>query len=114
MGTDSYESYIWRVRSTQTLSKDSLLKAVFENVGKVVTWAAINVPARAMFAQPTIHIIPPLSGSTAWTDTAVNEWLVQPPSVRWRKGIRKWEVTQEWVGSVKISGTLYDGGGATP
>jgi hypothetical protein len=34
--------------------------------------------------------------------------------VRWGRGIRKWEITQEWVGAVEISGTLYDGGHATP
>jgi hypothetical protein len=115
MGTDSYESYIWRVRSTQTVSKESLLKAVFDKVGQVISWSAIKVPSRAKFEQPVIHMMKPLTGSVAgFTDEPVNEWLVQPPSVRWRKGIKKWEITQEWVGAVKISGTLYDGGLADP
>jgi hypothetical protein len=113
MGVDSYESYTYRVRCTKVVSKVSLLKAVYTNVGKIVAWTAIGVPATAKFSQPVIHMVKPLN-SGAWSDESVNEWLVQPPSVRWRKGIRKWEITQEWIGTVSASGTLYDGGGQTP
>ena len=113
MGVDSYQSYTWRVRCTKTVSRVSLLKAVYTNVGKIVAWSAINVPSAAKFTQPTIHMCKPLNSGT-WSDESVNEWLVQPPQVRWRKGIRKWEITQEWLGSVSVSGTLYDGGGMTP
>jgi hypothetical protein len=115
MGTESYESYIYRVRSTQTVSKESLLTASFANVGKVIAWSAIGVPAKAKFAQPVIHMCKPLTGSiVGYTDEPVNEWLTQPPSVRWRKGLRKWEIVNEWIGAVAISSTLYDGGTATP
>lgn len=115
MGTESYESYVWRVRRTQTVNKDTLLKASFANVGKVIPWASIGVPDKARFDQPVIHMCKPLTGSAVgYTDEPVDEWLVQPPSVRWRKGIRKWAITNEWMGSVQISSTLYDGGGATP
>lgn len=113
MGTDSYQSYTWRVRCTKTVSRVSLLKAVYTNVGKVIAWSSIGVPASSKFTQPTIHMVKPLTGG-GFTDESVNEWLVQPPTVRWKKGIRKWEIVQEWLGAVSISSTLYDGGGQTP
>lgn len=115
MGVDSYQSYTWRVRCTWTISRKSLLKAVYTDVNKVIAWSAIGVPSSAHFDQPTILMVVPMAGSVVgFTNESVNEWLVQPPSVRWRKGIRKWEITKEWLGAVKISGTLYSGGGMTP
>lgn len=113
MGVDSYQAYTWRVRCVQTVSRLSLLKASFTNVGKIITWSDMKVPSSAKFSQPTIHMCKPFN-SGSFSDESVNEWLVQPPSVRWQKGIRKWQISQEWIGAVSVSGTLYDGGQQTP
>jgi len=113
MGVDSYDSYIYRVRASVTVSKESLLKASFADVGKVVAWSAIAIgtvtPAKAKFGQPVIHMCKPLN-SGSWSDESVNEWLKQPPTVSWVKGQRKWRITQEWIGAVAMSDVLYDGG----
>jgi hypothetical protein len=112
MGTDSYLETVWRVRMSMTVSRVSLIKCKNTDIGKIVGWSAIGVPASAKFNQPTIHICKPLGGGT-FTDELVAEWLVQPPQVRWRKLMRKWDVTQEWIGTVSASATIYDGGTLT-
>jgi hypothetical protein len=111
-GTDSYQETVWRVRMSMTVSRVSRIKCKNTDVGKIVAWSAIGVPAAAKFNQPTIHICKPLGGGT-FTDELVGEWLVQPPQVRWRKLMRKWDVTQEWIGTVSASATIYDGGTLT-
>lgn len=112
MGTDSYQETVWRVRMSMTVSRVSLIKCKNTDIGKIVGWSAIGVPNAAKFNQPSIHICKPLGGGT-FTDELVTEWLVQPPQVRWRKLMRKWDVTQEWIGTVAASATIYDGGSLT-
>jgi len=111
-GTDSYQETVWRVRMSMTVSRASLIKCKNTDIGKIVGWSAIGVPAAAKFNQPSIHICSPLAGG-AFADVLVAEWLVQPPQVRWRKTMRKWDVAQEWIGTVAASATIYDGGTLT-
>ena len=115
MGVDSYETYTYRVRKTLTVTPDTMILPTITIPGKVIQWSSIRVPSSARFRQPSIHMVLPMQGSVAgFSDELVNEWLVQPPSITWDKRGRRWTITQEYVGAVKISGTLYDGGGMTP
>lgn len=111
-GVDSYKETVFRVRMSMTVSRVSLIKCKLSDFGKIVQWSAIGVPSSAKFNQPSIHICKPLNGG-AFSDEPVNEWFVEPPQVRWRKLLRKWDVSQEWVGAVAASATLYDGGTLT-
>lgn len=112
LGTDSYQETVWRIRMSMTVSRASLIKCKNTDIGKIVAWSAIGVPAAARFNQPTIHICKPLGGGT-FTDELVGEWLVQPPQVRWRKTLRKWDIAQDWIGTVAASAIIYDGGSLT-
>jgi hypothetical protein len=109
-GTDAYTSGVWRVRMTMTVSRVSLITASYAKVFSIVTWADIGVPSSAKFKQPYLW---QWTGA-AFVYSALADWLDMGFSITWRKGIRKWDITQEWVGSVKASGTIYAGGTATP
>jgi hypothetical protein len=111
-GVDSYQETVWRVRMSMTVSRASLIKCKNSDIGKIVSWSSIGVPSAAKFNQPSVHVCKPLGGGT-FTDDLVAEWLVQPPQVRWRKTLRKWDVTQEWIGTVAASSVIYDGGTLT-
>jgi hypothetical protein len=108
-GVDSYQSGVWRVRMAMTVSRLSLITANFSTTWQIVSWSSIGVPSSAKFTQPSLWA---WNGS-AFAATNINQWLDMGASVRWRKGIRKWEVSQEWVGAVQASGTLYSGGTGT-
>lgn len=110
-GTESFRFYAYRVRQTITTSRKSTLAASFADSGTVISWADIGVPASARFAQPSVMVY---KYDVGWSVESLDEWYVDPPTVIWVKGQRKWKIVNEWLGQHQWSGTLYYGGSGTP
>jgi hypothetical protein len=117
-GVDTFLTFGYVLRSVLLCERDNTYIDRFqfqnENVGKVISWAQINVPAAAKIAMPKIRYYPYNGSAFAWLDIA--EWLVRPYSIRYaREGrVRKRQLVQEYIGAHKWSATLYDGGTGTP
>lgn len=115
VGVDTYISFSYIVRKTITFADEVLIWAEFGGnanmtPGQVITWDAIQIPAKAHFQKPSIH--EKRYGTSE--DVPVDQWLVKSPQVRWTKGKKLWELTREWWGAVKWSQALYDGGTYSP
>lgn len=86
--------------------------------GRIVKWSDIGVPASAKIEQPAAHYYggaeDPLG--TGWHDVLVNEWMVKPMAIRFsRRGrVRTRQIVREFLGAVRWSSTLYDGGTGVP
>ena len=135
MGVDSYTTFAPVLRKVLTFdSRSEYLKdyqSASANQGRVVSWGTLFVPQFMGIERPWVRMfvggacLPPVpesayrpgfSGTGAWAELWIDEWLVKPPSVRYsRQGrTRRRQLVQEYIGAVQWSSTLYDGGTHTP
>jgi hypothetical protein len=128
-GVESWLTFGYTLRKTITtdsafdLVRRLLLNA--KNLGKVITWDEIGVPADSLIQQPWAHIYASTidgftkfrsNGPGGWADVYFDEWLVKPPAVTYlRQGaVRKRQIRQEYLGALAWSETLYHGGKGKP
>ena len=109
-GTQSYLSYYWILRSTQTTSRLSTIVQAQTGIFSVFAYAGtglpLNNPEKVKWAQPTIEHF---SLGDAVVSTPINQWLKFPPVFK-RGAKRKTIITQDYWGAEEWSGTLYNGG----
>jgi hypothetical protein len=69
-------------------------------------WETASLPSSALRG----------GSGTGWSDYYFNEWLVKPPAIRFVKQgrVRRRQFTQEFLGAIQWSRTLYDGGTGYP
>lgn len=121
-GTDSYLSYGFNLKKTVTCESANVYVREFQeqenNVGKIISWDAIGVPAASLIKRPRLYFYDGLGkfGSVDWVYANINEWMVRPIAVRYVKEgrVRKRQLSQSFLGAVQWSETLYDGGTGKP
>jgi len=105
-GIDSWLTYNWTIRKSWCRRKGVEVPALISGVTKVFTFEEIGVPTKAQWGTPKVHT---WTGG-AWGEVAVPYWMKKSPQVRFNVKPARWEMTEEWQGAMRISGTLYDGG----
>ncbi|MFH1604937.1 MAG: hypothetical protein ABIH03_13635 [Pseudomonadota bacterium] len=131
IGVESYTTFGYSLRRTVNLDRASefvrTMQQNSENRGRVISWDQINVPQSARIEKPWARLygwetasLPAAalrSGSgTGWSDYYFDEWLVKPPAIRFVKQgrVRRRQFTQEFLGAIQWSRSLYDGGTGYP
>lgn len=109
-GIEAYQSFSYIIRKTISTSKASTLDVDDVKPGQVVVFTTIGVPTTSKIQQPTIR----LYENSAWTDKAINEWLVMAPTIRWTKSTKRYDLVREWWGAEKWSQALYENGTYVP
>jgi len=105
-GTDKWRNWSWVIRKSLTTSQESFVQADQEFVGRVVGYNEIGIPSTVKWSQPRFE----RWNGTTLEPVYINEWLTQPPTVRYEK--RKYTIVKEWLGAVKWYKILYYGGTA--
>ena len=129
VGVDSYLTFGYVLRKTVTCERDNIFVRTWQqsaqNIGQIVSWNALAVPAAAQIERPWVHLYAAsiwtgLTYKTKspgnWADVYFDEWMVKPPAIRYRREgrVRKRELCQEFIGALAWSTTLYDGGKGSP
>jgi hypothetical protein len=119
-GVDSYLTFGFVLRKVVIVGQSNTVymqtqATAAEMAGKIISWEAIGVPEDAGINQPSLYLHSVLVGGE-WGYVPVNEWLVKPTALRYRRvgRARTRELSQDFIGAVKWSETLYDGGTGSP
>lgn len=110
LGVDSFLRVAFVIRkSYQTVSSSSISRAQKDAL-RVFAYSDVIAGSQVRWDPPEIQEY----NGTAWETIKINQWLKMYPVMRYSPSTHKTEITIEWLGDEKWSGTLYQGGSATP
>lgn len=110
LGVDSYLRVAFVLRKTYSTTSISSVRAAQLNALKVMSYSQALGAASVRWEAPSIREW----DGTAWAQISIDQWLKMYPVMRYDQASKKTEITIEWLGDEKWSGTLYDGGLADP